>query len=252
MLSTMALLKVASFATKVGNFVIERWTVFRRDHFFQSLLENLQIEQASGEEKSEVDEALDELLKNEQSSEVLFDAYRRVCFSKTKKYGPRIIGLLTAELLNNASTSDDDDEMVFAAAELLGDVDFAEFRRCYTDLLTKAGADTPLKREVMMSGDEITEIVYEETKEVGDHINREDHLMPTDLRLSHGSWAAKLLNCGLVIQSVTRQTQHVKENAEQHIDYDQTYTTTIFSIVYKPAVKRLYDLLERARLSKAQ
>lgn len=243
--------KVASLTAKVGKFAIERWTVFRRDQFFESLLENLQIEQASGEERPEVDEALDELLKDDQNSEVLFDAYRRVCFSKTKKYGPRIIGLLTAELLNNASTSDDDEEMIFAAAELLGDVEFAEFRGYYGRLLEEFAADTKLKRDVMISGDELTEIVSEESHEVGSHVDSEAHLMPADLRLSHGAWAALLQNCGLVSQSVTQQTRQIKEDSELHIDYDQTWTTTVVSMVYKPAVKRLYDLLERARSNNA-
>lgn len=246
-LSITTATKVASITLKVGKFAIERWTVFRRDQFFESLLENLQIEQASGDDRIEVDEALDELLKNEQNSEVLFDAYRRVCFSKTKKYGPRIIGLLTAELLNNASTSNDDEEMIFAAAELLGDIEFSEFRRYYERLLEVVAADAKLKRDVMMSGDELTEIVSEERHEVGGHVDSEAHLMPVDLRLSHGAWAALLQNCGLVNQSVTQQTRHIKEDSERHIDYDQTWTTTVVSMVYKPAVKRLHDLLKRAQ-----
>lgn len=250
-ISTQLAAKVASLTMKVGKFAIERWTIFRRDQFFESLLENLQIEQASGEKRPEVDEALDELLKNDQNSEVLFDAYRRVCFSKTKKYGPRIIGLLTAELLNNSITSDDDEEMIFAAAELLGDVDFADFYRYYENLLKEVAADEKLKRDVMRSGDELTEIVSDDGHEVGSHINSETHLMPTDLRISHGAWAALLQSCGLVSLSVTQQTRHIKEDSERYIDYDQTWVTTVVSMVYKPAVKRLFLLLERARANNA-
>jgi hypothetical protein len=113
--------------------------------------------------------------------------------------------------------------------------------------LEEYASDTKLKRDVMISGGALTEIVSEESHEVGSHVNSEAHLMPADLRMSHGAWAAFLQNCGLVSLSVTQQTRQIKEDTERHIDYDQTWITTVVSMIYKPAVKRLYDLLERAR-----
>ncbi len=244
--------KIASITAKIGRFAVERWSTYRRDQFFESLLENLQIEQASGEQRQEVDDALDYLLEDEQSSEVLFDAYRRVCFSKTKKYGPRIIGLLTAELLNDSRTSDEDEEMIFAAAELLGDVEFSDFRHCYESLLREISDDQKLMRRVMASGAELIEISSEDSHEVGSHRDSEANLLPPGLRSTHGAWAALLQSCGLIYQSVVQQTRQIPEDGERGIDYDQTWVTTVVSVTYKPALRRLYDLLLRAKNQDAQ
>ena len=251
-LSIPTAVKIASITAKVGKFAVERWSTYRRDQFFESLLENLQIEQASGEQRQEVDDALDYLLEDEQNSEVLFDAYRRVCFSKTKKYGPRIIGLLTAELLNDSRTSDEDEEMIFAAAELLGDVEFSEFRNYYAKFLIEIEDKQKIKRRVQMSDEGLIEIASEDSHEVGSNRESGPNLAPLDLRMSHGSWAALLQSCGLIYQSVVQHTQQVSEDGECGIDYDQTWLTTLVSVTYKPAVKRLYDLLLRARNEEAQ
>lgn len=242
--SSVALTKLTLNA---GKYFIERWSAHRRDRFYESLLESLQIEQASGERSADVDAALDSLLSTDEGSELLYDAYRRVCFSKTKNYGPRIIGLLTAELLNSALTSNDEEEMIFEAAEKMGDLEFIEFKRHYEWLLEKFEQDATLKRSIMRTGDEIIEIAFEEGHEVGSHRDSEAHIFPPDLRASHGSWAARLESFGLLSRSVTQQTRQVKEDSERHIDYDQTWVFTIVTLTYKPAAMRLYQLLLRAK-----
>lgn len=244
-LSTTA--AVAKLTLHSGRFFVERWTAHRRDRFLESLLENLQVEQATGDRSADVDAALDNLLSSDQGSELLYDAYRRVCFSKTKNFGPRIIGLLTAELLNSALTSDEDEEMIFEAAEKLGDLELIEFKRHYEWLLKEIEKDATLKRSVMRSGDEIIEVASEEGNEVGSHLDSEAHLYPPDLRSSHGPWAARLESFGFIARSVTQQTRQVKEDSERHIDYDQTWVFTIVTLTYKPATMRLYKLLCRAR-----
>lgn len=246
-LTTSVATAVGKLALNAGRFFIERWSAYRRDKFFESLLENLQVEQASGNRSADVDEALDNLLSSDQGSELLYDAYRRVCFSKTKNYGPRIIGLLTAELLNSALDSNEEEEMIFEAAEKLGDLEFIEFKRHYERLLKTIEEDAALKRCVMRSGDEIIEIASEEGNEVGRHRDSEAHIFPPDLRASHGSWAARLESFGFIARAVTQQTRQVREDSEQHIDYDQTWVFTIVTLTYKPATMRLYQLLLRAR-----
>ena len=250
--AVIATAKSLPAAIKAGQFVIEQWTAHRRNKFLMALLENLQVEQATGKIRREVDDALDSLLKTETNSEVLYDAYRRVCFSKTKNIGPRIIGLLTAELLNNASTSEENEEMIFEAAEQLGDLDFVHFKNYYQGLLNEVVADPELKRKVMRSGDEIIEVTNEEAYEVGGHKNSEAHLFPPDLRTTHGVWAARLESCGLLTREVTQQTMQVKEDSERHIDYDQTWVTTIVTLTYKAATIKLFKLLLRARSDEAK
>src|SRR5258708_1534741 len=77
--------------------VIERWTRYRAENFFEGFVESVGLEIHEGAENPDVDQKLSAMLGDDTKSEVLFDAYRRVCFSTSKKLGPRIIGLLTGQ-----------------------------------------------------------------------------------------------------------------------------------------------------------
>jgi hypothetical protein len=239
--------KILSICKNIGTFAVERWGEYRRNQFFEALLEKLQIEQASGKKDEEINSLLDDLLKSEENSEKLFDAYRRVCFSKTKKYGPRIIGLLTAELINNATTSNEDEEMIFEAAEKLGDLDLMQFKRKYEELLSTPSQQKLGNAQIIHSGREILEITDEQVYQIGAKTDTEAHLFTSDIRSTHNAWGAILSNCGLLTQSVTQFTRNTTEDSERHVDYDQTWVTTTVTVTYKSALRRLYDLLLRAR-----
>ncbi|MFM9709894.1 hypothetical protein, partial [Streptomyces galilaeus] len=77
-----------------GKSVIEKWTRYRAERFFEAFVETIGIELVDGVETPETDRQLAEILADDFKTETLYDAYRRVCFSKSKTIGPRIIGLL--------------------------------------------------------------------------------------------------------------------------------------------------------------
>src|SRR4051794_3456477 len=87
---------VGAMAKRFGGAVVERWTRYRAECFLQSFVKAVQFEHASGVESEETDRLLNKILEDENNSQILFDAYRTVCFSKSKEVGPRIVGLLTA------------------------------------------------------------------------------------------------------------------------------------------------------------
>jgi hypothetical protein len=60
--------------------IVERWTKYRSEQMLEGLVAGLSDEQLTGE-KGEVDQILSRILDHEKYSEVLFDAYRRICFS---------------------------------------------------------------------------------------------------------------------------------------------------------------------------
>ena len=82
-----------------------------------------------------------------QKTEVLYDAYRSVCFSKSKTMGPRILGLLTASIVLEKRTATDEEEPVFKAAEALSDPELLEFFKAYR----KYSADSKDKKPAKMS-----------------------------------------------------------------------------------------------------
>ena len=229
-----------------GKAIYERWTTHRRDQFYTTFLEALQIEQATGIRDATVDEALAYLLADETRSEVIYDAFRRVCFTKSRNYGPRIIGLLTGELVNNALTADDEQEMVFAAAERMGDGELTEFCKHYQYLLEQASDTRKLKRDVMLGGKKIIHIYNDQSHEVGGR--RTDSLLtPISPWTAYGLWAGQLQACGLLEVTLTQNTELIREDSERHIDYDQTWVTQVTTFTYDPGCRTLYDLYARAR-----
>lgn len=90
------------FLDKLGSsfrtHVIDRWTRRRAEEFFEQFCKEVSS-QNGAPTPSELDEELTKLLEDEACSEVLFDAYRRVALSKSKILGPRIIAILTAEIV---------------------------------------------------------------------------------------------------------------------------------------------------------
>jgi hypothetical protein len=231
---------------KVGSFVVEKWSAWRRDQFYQSFLEALQVEQATGQRDQTVDGSLDYLLEDDTRGQIIYDAFRRVCFTKSRKYGPRIIGLLTGHLVNEANTASEEEEQVFAAAEKMGDGELVEFANYYRELVEIANDEKILKKTVMRSGNELLQIYNEEQQELGQS-RAEAHLTPISPWLALGSWAGQLATCGMFEVTLTQETHLVREDSERHIDYDQRWANFITTFIYRSPCKRLFDLYERAR-----
>jgi hypothetical protein len=89
-LTTITVLKATEFLTstiteKFRGLIIERWTRYRAERFFRGFVEALGLELKSGVQTDELDNLLTKILTDDTKSEVLFDAYRRVCFPRWTK-----------------------------------------------------------------------------------------------------------------------------------------------------------------------
>ncbi len=188
--------------------VIERWSRYRARQFFDAFCQSLLD---AGISNDDIGKKLDELLEDEVTSEIVFDAYRAVCLTKSKSLGPRIIALLTAELVIAKSSADSSDQLIFAAAEELTDSElneFSEFALSHTVKL-QSGKD----KDVKLNGGAL-EIRW------CDHSlssNGKIPVGPLDLARDIGSWASKLKRIGLISDDVTERQWHYKEDSERHI-----------------------------------
>src|SRR5437868_4854945 len=89
-----------------GKAVVERWSRHRAERFFEAFAEGLDRGARSDGGPLDSEAMLTQILNDETKTEVMFDAYRRVCLAKSKTIGPRMIGLLTAELVLKGKMAD--------------------------------------------------------------------------------------------------------------------------------------------------
>lgn len=105
---------VNSLAKSFTANVIERWTKYRAERFFEEFQNRLLSNRIDGEQDSRVMHDIEGILSTEHGSEVIFDSYRRVSLSSSKNIGPRIIGLLTAEICIEERVANDFEELTFS------------------------------------------------------------------------------------------------------------------------------------------
>lgn len=235
---------IKDYTSKAIGFCSDR----RREAFLKTLEESVQIENASGIPQVEVDKSLNKLLSDDEGKELIFDSFRRVCLAKSKTYGPRIIALLTAEIISYGRKSEEDEDMVFAAAELLSDFEFSQFEREYDRLLKMPNEETKAPRRIFISLDnEILHMYVDETVDTSNPAGYESRPYPPNLRESHGGWATHLDSCGLISRDVVIEHKIIREDSERHIDEDMPIMVTKATLTYKPPCLRLFDLLRRAK-----
>lgn len=121
-------------AKQFGSLVIERWSRHRAEKFFEAFVSSVNSETP----EVDAEERLLKILQDEKLSEVLFESYRKVCLSKSRTIGPRIIGLLTAQIVGEGRRATGKEEDVFEAAENLADSDFLDFFKDFSEILSKA------------------------------------------------------------------------------------------------------------------
>ena len=106
--------------------VIQRWTKPRAQNFFEAFCQEV-LKESSVQNNGNADVLLDMILEDDVRSEVLFDSYRRVCMARSRDMGPRIIGLLTAQVIANGAKATNSEEQIFMAAEQLTDDELLAF-----------------------------------------------------------------------------------------------------------------------------
>ncbi|MGR5409245.1 hypothetical protein [Vibrio sp. PNB22_8_1] len=113
----------SSLAKSFASNVIERWTQRRAEKFFEEFQNEIMKNRQGGDNFVHIAQEVDKIISTEIGSEVVFDAYRRVSLAKSKVIGPRIIGLLTAEICLQNRVANEFEEAIFSFAETLNDVE---------------------------------------------------------------------------------------------------------------------------------
>jgi hypothetical protein len=247
-LTTIAISKTVEFLTstvtdKFRGLVIDRWTRYRAEQFFQSFVKVLASELESGGQTDEVDKRLTKILTDDTRSEVLFDAYRRVCFSTSKTIGPRIIGLLTGELVHEGRMANSVEENIFAAAEMLSDGEFVEFMKGYQEHRKKAEGITDSKAKQRMLGESVIVRWLEESSDGSFASGNELDIGSFPWEEALGRWAVKLKQANLLEDRIQQQFQNQATAYGSDLPFSTKVVTTI---TFNPGCLRLYDLVSRS------
>ena len=142
----------AAIGKKFTSLVIEKWTQYRAAKFFESY--SIELAKALEAGKwGDLNQMTDEIFSDDLKTEILFDSYRRVCFTKSKLLGPRILGVLTAMLILEGRKATEEEEIIFECAEGLADPEFVEIVKFYFECLEKSKKGKP---DVKEYGGEIT------------------------------------------------------------------------------------------------
>jgi hypothetical protein len=147
----------------------------------------------------------------------VFDAYRAVCLSRSKDLGPRIIAILTAELVLAKATAERTDDLVFSAAEELFDSELSAF----SDFALSRQArliDNPGKIIQLLKDGSIEVQMGEETMDSNWIRASSIPIGPLDLARDIGQWAPKLKNLGLISDDVRERQWRYEEDSERHVD----------------------------------
>lgn len=187
--------------------VVERWSRRRARQFFEAFCDAVSSPDTT---EVELQHQLDELLSDELASEILFDAYRAVCLTKSKTLGPRVIALLTAELVTAHKEADDCELAILAACEGLTDVEFSDFADFAIDHFERATEED--KKDCSLAKNGALSIqMGEETFSSFWHNDYEVSVAPMDLIECVGSWAPKLKRHGLLSDDVKERNYEYRD-----------------------------------------
>lgn len=196
--------------------LIHRWSSYRAKQYFQSFLAAIAEESS----KTGVSIGLTDLLQkcdsNDEISSVLFDAYRRVALCTSREIGPRIIGILTAQIVLNERSADEYEERIFMAAESLSDSEFLDFEVTLESWLAKLSepTDDVVSRNGLL-------VVKQHSEQLDSNSqNREADMSPINLAEALGLWALKLKNTGILWERNTERTWSYREDSERKIFED--------------------------------
>lgn len=229
--------------SKFKTSVIERWGRHRAERFFDEFCREVEIE-LGGTESARLDDILSQILEDEGCSEVLFDAYRRVSLTKSKELGPRIIGIVTAELVVQKRTADDIEDTILLAAENLTDAELIQYATFVREQQARATAKTD--KDVTFTDDGSLKIEWQ--KEQFDsnwRCETDISVAPLNLDECLGRWASKLKSYGILSDDIKERQWEYKEDSERHVDEDGSVREISWLLYVPRASFRLADLVDR-------
>ncbi len=226
------------FGSSFRTHVIERWSKRRAEEFFGQFCEEVSRQRDYATSR-ELDDALAQVVEDKVCSEVLFDAYRRVALSKSRVLGPRIIALLTAELVVEGRVATDTEDAMFSAAENLADdelIAFARFIREEQAKIAEAADKAGKDLRVKLCDDQI-DSNWNEVVSTG----------PLDLDEFLGRWAGKMKSYGIIKDEIQERQVDYEADSERYIDEPGTVREIIWWISVPAEYLKLVGLIYRAR-----
>lgn len=218
--------------------VIERWTRHRAIEFYRTFSAEL-LDGKYGD--GALPERVAELLKNENVSEIVFEAYRSVCLAKSKSLGPRIIAIVVAKIVQGEQVADDEEELILAAAETLSD----------SDLLAMASQIRELSAVRQSKGDNAADwtLALDKRSIDSNYSSSRAEIGAGTLSSYLGIWAERLKSLGLLSESVVESGFEYKADSERHLDFDGSVRVIEWSVHFDPACIRLAQLVSQVTAS---
>lgn len=217
-------------AAQFKHSVIERWSRRRAEAFFQTFVQHVAAADREGEGLHGLEPMLAAIIEDDVKSEVLFDAYRKVCLSASASIGPRVIAVVTARLVIQGRAASPEEECLLMAAEMLSDSDFAEL----CDYLSQ---HTPSEGAIKL---------FDESED-SNWRTGSISIGPADLGEFVGNWCVRLASIGLAAQEIQKELHDYRADSERHIDEDGTLTTYTWNLVLRSEVLELKRIVEELR-----
>lgn len=230
--------------------IILRWTKSRAEEFFRTFC-MLVEDDLKNKPNDYVPVFLDLILSDEIKSEILFEAYRSVCMTKSKKFGPRIIGLITAQLILENAQANDMEESICYAAENMSDDELLLFSSYYKENKEKAVPKNTTHKDRhanVYTGDALEVNHGYEQVDSGSMFGRESKISitPTNLYEELGPWAKKLESAGFLHTEVREYLWSYEADDERHIHQDGNVREISFWVCFSYASEELVRLIDRA------
>lgn len=222
--------------------VIDRWSKWRAKKFLDTFYNEISLLMDCNNSKK-LNTIIDSILQDETRSEVLFEAYRRVSLSRSKNIGPRIIAVITAQIIHEERFAKDSEEVILSAAESLNDDELRSFS-CF---VSEHREKTNGKSEALFLDDSENLKVrwHKETIDSNLHQKTEISVSPLNLTSDLGMWAPKLKDLGIIQDEVMEKTYKYEEDSERHIDQAGQVREITWWIMINKEFFLLSDLINR-------
>jgi len=221
--------------------VIERWSRRRAEEFFEAFVAAVVSPDIA---PNEIESRLSELIADEEKSEVLFDAYRRVCLSRAKVVGPRAIGLLTGRIIGEGRVASGIEETWFQVFEDLDDMELLAAQDFYAAAFSKA-----------RSGKKTDYYLHARTLEIEwtvESANFNEENVDRSLLNLHealGPWAAKLERLGLISVRQVETVRDLDTEFDKHITADGKVRMLAHKIVLQREDEACFEIVLKAQPS---
>lgn len=226
--------------------VVERWSKWRAQCFFEEFCREVKLEFAAKGE-GRLDLHLERLLTDDSCTEVLYDAYRRVSFAKSKTLGPRVIGILTAKILNENRVASDAEAAMLEAAETLFDHELLAFATFVREQRQVASEHEQTNQVKLVALDDLRIEWCKEEEDSNWSRGRSRPIGPLNFHQALGSWAAKIESIGIMNSDTTQEVRKYFADDERHVDMDGIVKTTTWWISIPSAYIKFAEYIDRVK-----